>query len=131
MATIKYEINGKFVEIEVTDEFAAIFAEMERKDAQVERKETRRTQSLDKSLNNGFDISDESIDIEESAIKRDEILRLYAALEFLTAKQKQVLFFYAVKGFSFIEISKKLELNKDTVREHYLASIKKLRKLLG
>lgn len=131
MKTIKYEIDEKSVEIEVTEEFAAAYAEMEREDARIERRETRRTQSLDNSLDNGFDIPDESVDVEESAVKKDEITRLYAALEHLTAKQKQVLFLYAVNGLSFIEISKNLELNKDTVREHYSAAIKKLKKFLN
>ena len=42
--------DGTRQEIEVAEEFAKKYAEMEHKDALIERKETRRHQSLDKSL---------------------------------------------------------------------------------
>lgn len=58
MAFILYCLaDGTREEIEVTEEFAAEYAEMEHKDALIERKETRRHQSLDKSLEHGFDIN--------------------------------------------------------------------------
>lgn len=50
MAHIKYFDGIKYIEIEVTEEFAAKYAELEHKEKLTERKETRRHQSLDKSM---------------------------------------------------------------------------------
>ena len=48
----------------------------------------------------------------------------------LTDKQRAVLLLYIEEGLSFREIAAKLGVNKDTVREHYLAAIKNLKKFL-
>ena len=59
MAFILYRFaDGHCEDIEVTKEFAVHYAEMEHQDALTERKETRRHQSLDKSMEHGFDIPD-------------------------------------------------------------------------
>ena len=50
MARIKYFDGTKYIEIEVSEEFAAEYAELEHKEKLTERKETRRHQSLDKSM---------------------------------------------------------------------------------
>lgn len=63
MARIRYFDGAKHVEIEVTEEFAAEYAAMEYRDKLIERKETRRHQSLDKSLEHGWDIQDPSADV--------------------------------------------------------------------
>ena len=63
MARILYFDGIKYVEIEVTEEFAAEYAAMEHRDELIERKETRRHQSLDKSLEHGWDIQDPSADV--------------------------------------------------------------------
>ena len=113
MATIRYQLaDGHFYVIEVTEEFAAEYAAMEHRDKLIERKETRRHQSLDKSLEHGWDIPDMS------------------ALKKLTDKQRAVLLLYIEEGLSFREIGEKLGIHKDTVKEHYHAAIKNLRKIL-
>lgn len=59
MAVIKYRFwDGHYEEIEASEEFAEAYAEMERQERLTERKETRRHQSLDKSLEHGFDFAD-------------------------------------------------------------------------
>ena len=63
MARIKYFDGTKYIEIEVTEEFAAEYAELEHKEKLTERKETRRHQSLDKSMEHGWDIADQSADV--------------------------------------------------------------------
>ena len=48
MATIRYQLaDGHFDVIDVTEEFASEYAAMEHRDKLIERKETRRHQSLD------------------------------------------------------------------------------------
>lgn len=51
MAKLNYQFaDGHFEEIEVSDEFKCQYEEMERKERNINRKETRRHQSLDKLL---------------------------------------------------------------------------------
>ena len=131
MATIRYQLaDGHFYVIEVTEEFAAEYAAMEHRDKLVERKETRRHQSLDKSLEHGWDVTDPSADVALQAERNEEKARLSSALKKLTDKQRAVLLLYIEEGLSFREIAAKLGVNKDTVREHYLAAIKNLKKFL-
>ena len=130
MARIRYFDGTKYVEIEVTEEFAAEYAAMEHRDKLIERKETRRHQSLDKSLEHGWDIPDPSADVALQAERNEEKARLSSALQRLTDKQRAVLLLYIEDGLSFREIAANLGVNKDTIREHYLAAIKNLRKFL-
>ena len=130
MARIQYFDGTKYVEIEVTEEFAAEYAAMEHRDKLIERKETRRHQSLDKSLEHGWDIPDPSADVALQAERNEEKARLSSALKKLTDKQRAVLLLYIEDGLSFREIAANLGVNKDTVREHYLAAIKNLKKFL-
>ena len=130
MAGIKYFDGTKYVEVEVTEEFAAEYAAMEHRDKLIERKETRRHQSLDKSLEHGWDIADPSADVALQAERNEEKARLSSALQKLTDKQRAVLLLYIEEGLSFREIAAKIGVNKDTVREHYLAAIKNLKKFL-
>ena len=130
MARIRYFNGAKYVEIEVTEEFASEYAAMEHRDKLIERKETRRHQSLDKSLEHGWDIPDPSADVALQAERNEEKARLSSALKKLTDKQRAVLLLYIEESLSFREIAAKLGVNKDTVREHYLAAIKNLKKFL-
>ncbi|NCA93258.1 sigma-70 family RNA polymerase sigma factor [bacterium] len=90
MATISYKINGKLVKMEVSEEFATSYAEYVKADEMIERKELRRHQSLDKSLNNGFDVADESSNVEDTVIKQEEIEELYKAIKTLEPKQQRL-----------------------------------------
>ena len=130
MARIRYFDGTKYVEIEVTEEFASEYAAMEHRDKLIERKETRRHQSLDKSLEHGWDIPDPSADVALQAERNEEKARLSSALQKLTDKQRAVLLLYIEEGLSFREIGEKLGIYKDTVKEHYHAAIKNLRKIL-
>ena len=131
MATIRYQLaDGHFYVIEVTEEFAAEYAAMEHRDKLIERKETRRHQSLDKSLEHGWDIPDMSADVALQAERDEDKALLYSALQRLTDKQRAVLLLYIEEGLSFREIGEKLGIHKDTVKEHYHAAIKNLRKIL-
>lgn len=130
MARIRYFDGAKHVEIEVTEEFASEYAAMEHRDKLIERKETRRHQSLDKSLEHGWDVTDPSADVALQAERNEEKARLSSALKKLTDKQRAVLLLYIEEGKSFREIGEELGIHKDTVKEHYHAAIKNLRKIL-
>lgn len=130
MAHIKYFDGTKYVEIEVTEEFAAEYAAMEHRDKLIERKETRRHQSLEKSLEHGWDVADPSADVASRIEKNEEKIQIVSALKKLTDKQLTVLNLYIVHNFSFREIGEKMNLGRYTVRDYYYNAIKKLKKFL-
>ena len=128
---IKYQFcDRKNVEIEVSEDFAIKFAEMDYYDGLVERKETRRHQSLDKFLEHGWDIADKRMDIEIKVAHNELSGTLSKAMKQLTEKQRTVVVLHAIHNLSFCKIGGELGLHKNTVHEHYLSAIKKMKKFL-
>lgn len=73
MSIIHYKFaDGHTEEIEVTEEVAAAFEQLEKYEKKVERKETRRHVSLNVLLENGFDFPTESIDILDTLDKQEQ-----------------------------------------------------------
>ncbi|MDE6441755.1 MAG: sigma-70 family RNA polymerase sigma factor [Clostridia bacterium] len=131
MAVIKYRFwDGHHEEIEVTEEFAVAYAEMERSEHLTERKETRRHQSLDKSLEHGFDIADPHENIAERIERRELSEEIRKALHKLTDKQRIVFLLYVVDELNYREIGEKLGLGTYTVRDYFYNAVKKLKNIL-
>lgn len=132
MAFITYRFaDGTREEIEVTEEFAAKYAEMGHKDALIERKETRRHQSLDKSLEHGFDILDPQANVSEEIERREFFEEIRKALHKLTEKQRTVVLLRILDGMSFREIGERMSLGTYTVRDYFYTAVKKLQKFLS
>ena len=132
MAFITYRFaDGTRKEIEVTEEFAAEYAKMEYQNALIERKETRRHQSLDKSLEHGFDIPDPTVDITEMAERRELSDEIHKALNALTEKQRKVFELYVSEGLPFRAVGERMGLGTYTVRDYFYNAVKKLKKRLG
>lgn len=131
MVTIHYKFaDGHSEEIAVTETFAQEYVEMEYRDSLVERKETRRHQSLDKSMEHGFDVMDNNADVTMKIEQWELSEQIHNALDSLTDKQRITVALYVFDKLSFRQIGERLGLHKDTVREHYLSAIKKLKKFL-
>lgn len=129
MRIIRYIFtDGTTNEVKVSDEFAEQYAELEHKDKLIERKEKRRHQSLDKSMEHGWDVPDPQMDIQSEVERRELSGQLKTALHKITDRQRTVLLLYALHGLSFREIGEELGIAKNVVREHYYAAIKKLKK---
>ena len=130
--TISVELENELVDWLITqpEDVQHNFILFEYKARCVERKETRRAQSLDSSLDNGFDIADESADVVKEVLQKCDNEQLYAAMRTLTAKQYQVLWLYAVDGLSFREIGDRMGVHKNSIREYFGAAVKKLQKIL-
>ena len=113
--------NGKyFVDVEVSKEFAEQYRELEKQEYLLNRKESRRHQSLGE-----FCIPD-TCKTEKVQISNE----LKTSLENLTERQCKVVIFHAVCQMSFNEIGKRLGIKKQSVYECYVSAIKKLRKFL-
>ena len=73
MKTVIYTFaDGHKEELEVTDEVAEVFYELEKYEQKVNRKETRRHVSLDMLEEAGFEFADPNSDIETVWEKREE-----------------------------------------------------------
>ena len=130
MKKISYEINGTRVEVEVTDEFAALYEQMDEEEKRVNRKETRRHQSLETLVEGGFQIADPDSDIEETLIKQYDIDRLHRALAVLTDDQKwlvEQVFYYGRKQS---EIAVEMGDCKQALNNRITRVIKKIKKFL-
>lgn len=128
MAFVTIYDGTSYVYVEVTEEFAKEYVEMDHREWLIELKETRRHQSLDKSMAHGWDIADPHIDI-PLEIERKELRNLLrTALKLLTNKQRIIFLRYVLQNHSFRKIGEDLGLHKNTVLEHYKAALKKLKK---
>lgn len=130
MATIRIYDRTNYIDIEVTEEFAAQYAEMEHREYLVNRKETRRHQSLDKSMEHGFDVADPKVNVSEEVERRELSEQIHTALHKLTNKQRTVISLYFFDELNFREIGERLHIGTSAVFDHYQAAIKKLKKFL-
>ncbi len=130
MGLIDYFDGKKLVIIEVTDEFAAQYAEMERKDKLIERKETRRHQSLDKSLENGWDVADPRSDVQAQVERNEAISRLHNAIAALSPKQRELLRLAYFENMPQTEIAARKGVRKTAINNRLTRILARLKKLL-
>ena len=103
---------------------------MEHREHLVNRKETRRHQSLDKSMEHGFDVADPNVNVFEQVERRLLSKHIHTALHKLTDKQRTVVSLYFFDGLNFREIGERLHIGTSAVFDHFQAAIKKLKKFL-
>ena len=131
MARIKYFDGTKYIEIEVTGEFAAEYAELEHKEKLTERKETRRHQSLDKSMEHGWDIADQSADVVLQAETEEDKKRLHDAILKLPKEQRKLLEEVYFQDIPQTELAKRDGVTKTAVNNRLARILKKLKKYMG
>ena len=107
--------DGKAQEIMVTDEVYAAIQDLDRKERLNERKETRHCQSLEQSLDNGWDIADLTVDTIKLIERKAKYKALYKALNTLPSKQRQLIYLVFFKGVSQKEIARKENVSKAAI----------------
>ena len=136
MTTIKYFDGEKEIDVEVTEEFAAVYKELQREEERMSKRVERHevaslTQMEDE---NGYQLGDlyapDPLDI---IVKREEQEELRANMEktysMLTERQKQVVELLC-SGKTVSEIARLLNLNQKTIWEIREAIQKKYKKFL-
>lgn len=93
-----------------------------------ERKETRRHQSINVSLENGHDFEDDEISIEDNFIEKEKYLKLHKAISCLSKEQQWLVNEVYFKGRSQVEIAKELGLTKMAVSLRLQTILKNLKK---
>lgn len=96
----------------------------------VEIKETRRHQSLYKSLDNGWDISDGHC-YEDDVLRNIDNERLRQKLEMLTSGQRELIKRVYFDGESQSVIAKEMGIDKSSLRDRLRVIYKKVRKFLS
>ncbi len=134
MKKIKYEVNGKLVEIEVTDSFAesyeSINLETKRSDWKHERRGIKYNSSLELLVESGFQIASEDPTPDERLEKQEEIALLRQALSTLTDEQRWLINEVYYKGRKQVEIAKELGISTPSLYERLSWAIKKIKKFL-
>ncbi len=131
MAIIKIYDGTAYVNVEVTEEFAVCYAELERAERLNERREARRHQSLNKSMEHGWDIADSAADTYSIIERHEQADELNYAISKLTERQRIVFLFHVLDENPFREIGEMLGLGTYTVRDYFYNAVKKLKKILS
>lgn len=91
----------------------------------VERKETRRHQSLDASMDNGYEVADEH-DYESDVFDGIEKERLKAAFEILTEEQRELVKRVYFDGVPQKDVAAEYGLDKTSIRDRLKTVYKKI-----
>lgn len=131
MITINYQFaDGHFEEIEVTEEFALEYAEIEKQSRRNDKKFDWRTRNKESSLDRmredcGFEIQDLSIPIDEQAVNTDFIERF---TELLTENQRVVFRKVYIENKPLRVVSRELNLRLSNIQKYITLIEKKYKK---
>lgn len=132
MKTYKFtDADGKAQEVAVTDNVYATMQELDEYGHRSERRETRRCQSLEQSVDNGWDVADPNADIETIIDKKERYKKLYAALNTLPKQQQRLIYLVFFKGVSQIEIARQEGVTKVAIHLRLQVILQKLKEILN
>lgn len=114
----------------VNEKFRHEYIVSEYESSLLERKETRRHQSLELSLDNGHEFINEEASIEDIYIDNDRNKNLYKAISFLSEDQQWLVKEVYFKGRSQVEIANELKVDKSAIRHRIERILQKLKKFL-
>ncbi len=123
--------DGKTQEICVTDEVYAVLQDLDKQEQLNERRETRRCQSLELSVDNGWDIADNTADTEQIVDKKEQNKELYKALGTLTKQQRELVNKIFFKGMTQAEVAEQENVSTVAIHLRLQVILKKLRKYFG
>ncbi len=117
--------------VSVINEVYAVWQELDKKEQLNERRETRRCQSLELSLDNGWDIADTSANTEQIVEKNEEYKRLYKALNKLPNCQRKLIYLVFFKGITQQQIADKEGVSRFAINKRLIRILKNLKKILN
>lgn len=122
---------GKTKEITVTDIVFETVTELDKRDALNERKETRHCQSLEASIDNGWDIADPNSNVEEIVVRNQRYKALYSALAKLPDEQRELVEKVFFERVPQTEIAKQEGVSRVAIHLRLQVILQKLKKLLS
>nr|DAH06924.1 MAG TPA: CadC-like protein [Caudoviricetes sp.] len=126
---IKYEFVTGIVEVEITNEWAGIIADMDRLEYNNQKKETRRHYSIDACTYEGKSFEDDC-DILRDIILKEENYELKKAIDKLQPQQKQLLIRVWQEGEKLSEIAASEGVSKMAITNRMKKIYKKLKEIL-
>lgn len=131
MQTIKYHFaDGTTSEIEVTDEFYTLYAELVQQEKRNHWKETLRHISLDYLNENGIDFESPADDPLSVLLRSENEERIHKAMAALSNKQKDLAEKVFFKGMTLTAIAKEKGVSQPAITQQLATVLKKLKKLL-
>ena len=127
---ITYESATETIEVEVSERWANLIKEMDREDALVDRKETRRHEELNLALDESPWLDSGEEDPGEAIARTEVGKEIDVALSHLTERQREVFLAVHYYGYGVTEIAKIKGLDKSTVSKRLDVAEKKLKKFL-
>ena len=125
---ITYEfVTGEISEAEVDERLGGMLLDLDRQQENNDQKETRRHFSL-----NGMDYEGELFasaeDTEGEAVRREDMARLYSAMEALSPSQRELVEKVYFEGRKITDIAREEGVTKQSVHERVERALKKLKK---
>ena len=125
---ITYEfVTGEVSEVEVDERLGGMLLDLDRQQYNNDQKETRRHFSLD-----GMDYEGELFasaeDTEREAVRREDMARLYSAMEALSPSQRELVEKVYFEGRKITDIAREEGVTKQSVHERVERALKKLKK---
>ena len=131
MQTIRYIFSdGTTSEVEVTDEFYTLYAELVQQEKRNHWKETRRHISLNYLLDNGIDFADNTADTLATLIQNEDEKQIHNAINHLSDKQKDLAEKVFFKGMTLTAIAKAKGVSQPAITQQLATVLKKLKKFL-
>lgn len=134
MKKIKYELNGKLVEIEVTDSFAEsyeiITQETQRSDWKHERRATKYNSSLELLEESGFQIASDEPTAEDKLVENETYANLHKAISLLEPNKQKIVYMYFFENKTMEQIAEALNVQKPAISKQISRILEKLKKIL-
>ena len=127
---ITYEfVTGEISGVEVDERLGGMLLDLDRQQENNDQKETRRHVSLD-----GMDYEGELFasaeDTEGEAVRREDMARLYSAMEALSPSQRELVEKVYFEERKITDIAREEGVTKQSVHERVERALKKLKKIL-
>lgn len=129
---IKYEfVTGEVVEVEVSDYIGEISIEIERENFNINRKETRRHNSIEVMEEQGSQFKDHKIDIFSEVEKKEISDSLYKALNKLLPQQKELIEEIFINEKTIVKVAEEHGVTEAAIRNRLKKIYKKLKTFLN
>ena len=123
-------VTGEVSEVEVDEHLGGMLLDLDRQQYNNDQKETRRHFSLD-----GMDYEGEQFasaeDTEREAVRREDMARLYSAMEVLSPSQRELVEKVYFEERKITDIAREEGVSKQSVHERVQRALKKLEKNLN
>ena len=125
---ITYEfVTGEISEVEVDERLGGMLLDLDRQQENNDKKETRRHFSLD-GMDYEGEIFASAEDTEREAVRREDMARLYSAMEALSPSQRELVEKVYFEERKITDIAREEGVTKQSVHERVERALKKLKK---